>query len=596
MPATPKRNLSDADAVGLKFVKSFGPSKYEGTVTACGAGPDGTTQPCQVVYEDGDDEVMPVAEVLNWQRKRLASTSSSQPAKRPKAAALTPKIAVKPAAAVPKSSAKKASRGAASRLASLEAMSSWTAPTAYHASRTQSGTTLPALLLSAGEDYFLAGIANDLNAAKPAATAAAAKTAAAAAAAAAASLQLTVVSAAAGEAVATVAVPLLVDACGLASSAGGFGVCWWAGLALNVTGSGLSGAASVAEQAQTPGQRRCSPRAAAAAASLRGGFLGAYTSFAGMALQAGDFTSSSGGGWAAGAAFVAGSLALGAAAFAFGRSAARRHLPVFTNRATAKANHGPTAAPAAAAADAAPPPAVELLCLVAAWLCLLVADAGAPSLAVGMACAALAAFAGAATGASNSAANACATALALAARALLLLGPGAFGAPAASAEAATEAASAALAGGARAVVSALSGRALLLKFEGSFCGALSTFCGAAEDLADAADALQARLQVRLRARRVGGARGATAPGALLEEPSIRRFAASAAVAAVGAASGAHVSALAAKAAAHAAGSGLGVGAGVGLLAQLGWLLSLPTAAATLATVAATAALLCLGKA
>jgi len=40
-------------------------------VTACGVGPNGTTQVCNVVYEDGDDEVITTAELLNWRRKGL---------------------------------------------------------------------------------------------------------------------------------------------------------------------------------------------------------------------------------------------------------------------------------------------------------------------------------------------------------------------------------------------------------------------------------------------------------------------------------------------------------------------------------------------
>ena len=71
MPSTLKRKLGDAEYVGYKFVKPFGSVNYVGTVTACGVGPNGTTQVCNVVYEDGDDEVITTAELLNWRRKGL---------------------------------------------------------------------------------------------------------------------------------------------------------------------------------------------------------------------------------------------------------------------------------------------------------------------------------------------------------------------------------------------------------------------------------------------------------------------------------------------------------------------------------------------
>jgi hypothetical protein len=71
--------LGDADGVGLKFVKSFGRSNHQGTVTMTSwEGPKGLTQLCQVKYDDGDDEVMPMAAVLKWQAKGLAPTSSSR--------------------------------------------------------------------------------------------------------------------------------------------------------------------------------------------------------------------------------------------------------------------------------------------------------------------------------------------------------------------------------------------------------------------------------------------------------------------------------------------------------------------------------------
>jgi len=311
-----------------------------------------------------------------------------------------------------------------------------------------------------------------------------------------ASLRLTVFSAAAGEAVANVAVPLLVDASGLTSNVlGGFGACWWSGLALNITGSAMSGFASGVEQ-EASSKDINRPRAATAAASLRGGFLGAYTSFAGMALQAGEFTSSSNG--SAGAAMVAGSLGLGAMAFAFGRYAAYCYLPLFfppTSPAKIKFDRA-VADVSTDTAETAPPVALELTCLISMWLCLLIADDSAPDLAMGMLCAALAALVGTVTDSSNSAANAWATSLALVVRVIPLLGPN--------------------------TLPSLAGSTLLLKFEGSFCGALSTFCGAAEDLTVAAISIHSQL--------FDISRGIS----ILNDSALRSFASSALIAAFGA--------------------------------------------------------------
>lgn len=503
MPSTSKRKLDDAEFVGLTFVKSFGSVNYVGTVTACGIGPDGIRQVCKVVYDDGDDEVITSSEVLNWRRKGLESTTIGNSSKRPKSATqLSPQEGADTTTAVPKSSAKKASRNASSsRGVPLEATSTTRGAQKAKKFNQQSSVVLKSLPSST------------LGAGKHPATA---EATAASFAAVDASLRLTVISAAAGEAVANVALPLLADASGLTSDVvGGFGACWWAGLALNVTGSALSGVASVVEQ-EGASKEINRPRAAAAAASLRGGFLGAYTSFAGMALQAGEFTSSSSGGGdgmavgGASVAIVAGSLGLGAMAFAVGRFAAYLCLPWFLSSASAgKLKSGNITATESIdnAEAAAPPVALELACLVIMWLCLLVANDDAPDLAMGMLCASLAALVGTATNASNSTANAWATLMALVARAIPLLGP-------------------------KTSLPWLSGHTLLLvKFEGSFCGALSTFCGAAEDLTATATSIYARL--------VGGSRDTF----LVNDPALRSFAASASIATIGAFCSAYLASL-----------------------------------------------------
>jgi hypothetical protein len=101
---------------GLKLVKRFGSSQgsanYEGTVTRLGVALDGKTVTAEVLNEDGDDEVVLLAEVDVWRRKALVSTNvqpevqlSLPPPKRAHAG-LTPAKLARPAASAALSVAK----------------------------------------------------------------------------------------------------------------------------------------------------------------------------------------------------------------------------------------------------------------------------------------------------------------------------------------------------------------------------------------------------------------------------------------------------------------------------------------------------------